>query len=79
MELFRGKARNDDETLVVLKREEESRLLMFGRGCKQLQILVPVHMRIAAHSHRDDRVATVISGTWRKLRRRQIMIPGLAT
>ena len=30
MELFRGKARNDDETLVVLQREEESRLLMLG-------------------------------------------------
>jgi quercetin dioxygenase-like cupin family protein len=26
---------------------------------------VPPHTRIAAHSHRDDRVATVISGTWR--------------
>jgi hypothetical protein len=25
---------------------------------------VPAHTRIAAHSHRDDRVATVISGTW---------------
>jgi uncharacterized RmlC-like cupin family protein len=25
---------------------------------------VPVHTRIAAHYHRDDRVATVISGTW---------------
>jgi len=24
---------------------------------------VPAHTRIAAHSHRDDRVATVISGT----------------
>ena len=26
---------------------------------------VPAHTQIAAHSHRDDRVATVISGTWR--------------
>jgi hypothetical protein len=25
---------------------------------------VPAHTKIAAHSHRDDRVATVISGTW---------------
>jgi len=30
LELFRGKTRNDDETLVVLQREEESRLLMLG-------------------------------------------------
>ena len=30
MELFRGKVRNDDETLLVLQREEESRLLMLG-------------------------------------------------
>ena len=30
IELFRGKVRNDDETLVVLQREEESRLLMLG-------------------------------------------------
>jgi len=30
MELFRGKIRNDDETLLVLQREEESRLLMLG-------------------------------------------------
>lgn len=25
---------------------------------------VPARTRIAAHSHRDDRIATVISGTW---------------
>src|SRR5208337_4569653 len=30
IELFRGKVRNDDETLVVLQREEKSRLLMLG-------------------------------------------------
>src|SRR6516165_9563365 len=30
LELFRGKIRSDDETLVVLQREEESRLLMLG-------------------------------------------------
>jgi hypothetical protein len=29
-ELFRGEFRNDDETLLVLQREEESRLLMLG-------------------------------------------------
>jgi len=26
---------------------------------------VPAHTQIAAHSHRNDRVATVVSGTWR--------------
>src|SRR6516164_6360848 len=30
LELFRGKIRNDDQTLLVLQREEESRLLMLG-------------------------------------------------
>ncbi len=30
-----------------------------------IMLRVPAHTRIAAHSHRDDRVATVISGTWR--------------
>ena len=30
LELFRGKVRNDDETLLVLQREKESRLLMLG-------------------------------------------------
>jgi phosphoserine phosphatase RsbU/P len=30
MELFRGKIRNNDETLLVLQREEESRLFMLG-------------------------------------------------
>ena len=30
LESFRGKMRNDDETLLVLQREEESRLLMLG-------------------------------------------------
>jgi len=29
-ELFRGNIRNDDETLLVLQREEESRLVMLG-------------------------------------------------
>ena len=31
LELFRGKIRHDDETLLVLQREEESRLLMLGQ------------------------------------------------
>jgi uncharacterized RmlC-like cupin family protein len=29
-----------------------------------IMLRVPAHTQIAAHSHRDDRVATVISGTW---------------
>src|SRR2546429_8629581 len=29
-----------------------------------IMLRVPAHTCIAAHSHRDDRVATVISGTW---------------
>jgi sigma-B regulation protein RsbU (phosphoserine phosphatase) len=35
LELFRGGLRNDDETLLVLQREEESLLFMLARGCKQ--------------------------------------------
>jgi uncharacterized RmlC-like cupin family protein len=34
-------------------------------GVYTIMLLVPAHTRIAAHSHRDDRVATVISGLWR--------------
>jgi pimeloyl-ACP methyl ester carboxylesterase/quercetin dioxygenase-like cupin family protein len=34
-------------------------------GVYTIMLCVPPHTRIAAHSHRDDRVATVISGTWR--------------
>lgn len=33
-------------------------------GIYTIMLRVPAHTRIAAHSHRDDRVATVISGTW---------------
>lgn len=33
-------------------------------GIYTIMLRVPPHTRIAAHSHRDDRVATVISGTW---------------
>ncbi|HEY0308371.1 MAG TPA: alpha/beta fold hydrolase [Acidobacteriaceae bacterium] len=35
------------------------------RGIYTIMLRVPPHTRIAAHSHSDDRVATVISGTWR--------------
>jgi pimeloyl-ACP methyl ester carboxylesterase/quercetin dioxygenase-like cupin family protein len=34
-------------------------------GIYTMMLRVPPHTQIAAHSHRDDRVATVISGTWR--------------
>jgi len=34
-------------------------------GAYTIMLRVPAHTRIAAHSHRDDRVATVVSGTWR--------------
>jgi pimeloyl-ACP methyl ester carboxylesterase/quercetin dioxygenase-like cupin family protein len=33
-------------------------------GVYTIMLRVPPRTRIAAHSHRDDRVATVISGTW---------------
>jgi pimeloyl-ACP methyl ester carboxylesterase len=33
-------------------------------GVYTIMLRVPAHTQIAAHSHRDDRVATVISGTW---------------
>jgi pimeloyl-ACP methyl ester carboxylesterase len=33
-------------------------------GVYIIMLRVPARTRIAAHSHRDDRVATVISGTW---------------
>jgi pimeloyl-ACP methyl ester carboxylesterase/uncharacterized RmlC-like cupin family protein len=33
-------------------------------GVYTIMLRVPAHARIAAHSHQDDRVATVISGTW---------------
>src|SRR5258708_7337306 len=36
-------------------------------GTERYSILlfVPAHTTIAAHSHRDDRVASVVSGEWR--------------
>jgi pimeloyl-ACP methyl ester carboxylesterase len=33
-------------------------------GVYTIMLRVPAHTKIMAHSHRDDRVATVISGTW---------------
>ena len=33
-------------------------------GLYTIMLRVPAHTRIAEHLHRDDRVATVISGTW---------------
>lgn len=33
-------------------------------GVYTIMLRVPAQTKIAAHSHRDDRVATVISGTW---------------
>lgn len=33
-------------------------------GPYTLEIRVPAHTTIAPHTHRDDRVATVVSGTW---------------
>jgi len=33
-------------------------------GVYTIMLRVPAHTQIAAHSHRDDRVATVVSGTW---------------
>jgi len=33
-------------------------------GVYTIMLRVPAHTKIASHSHRDDRVATVISGTW---------------
>src|SRR5690242_241635 len=34
-------------------------------GVYTIMLRVPAHTKIGAHSHRDDRVATVVSGTWR--------------
>jgi pimeloyl-ACP methyl ester carboxylesterase/quercetin dioxygenase-like cupin family protein len=33
-------------------------------GVYTILLRVPAHTQIAAHSHRDDRVATVVAGTW---------------
>lgn len=34
-------------------------------GLYTIMLRVPAHTRIVPHDHQDDRVATVISGTWR--------------
>jgi len=44
---------------VVLKGDPE------GSGLYTIMLRVPAHTVIAAHTHPDDRVATVISGVWR--------------
>lgn len=33
-------------------------------GLYTILLRVPAHTRIGAHAHQDDRIATVISGTW---------------
>src|SRR5690349_3882566 len=33
-------------------------------GLYTIQIVIPPHTTIRAHHHRDDRVATVVSGFW---------------
>lgn len=33
-------------------------------GVYAIELLVPAHTRIAAHEHRDDRTAVVVSGNW---------------
>ena len=42
--------------------------VIFGDPSKQgfytILLFVPAHTTIRAHSHRDNRVATVVSGTW---------------
>jgi quercetin dioxygenase-like cupin family protein len=35
-----------------------------GPGLYTIMLKVPAHTRIQAHDHPDDRVATVVSGTW---------------
>lgn len=45
------------ETVVLKGNPEQA-------GVYTIMLRVPPRTRIAAHSHRDDRVATVISGTW---------------
>jgi len=43
--------------------------VLFGNPAKAgfytILLIVPAHTTIQAHSHRDDRVATVLSGEWR--------------
>lgn len=35
-----------------------------GQGLYTIRLSVPANVAIAAHTHRDERVATVVSGTW---------------
>lgn len=35
-----------------------------GAGPYTIMLRVPANTRIAAHRHKDDRVATIVSGTW---------------
>ena len=35
-----------------------------GEGPYTIMLSVPANTRIAAHHHKDDRVATIVSGTW---------------
>jgi len=35
-----------------------------GAGFYSILLFVPAHTTIPSHSHRDDRMATVVSGTW---------------
>ena len=35
-----------------------------GSGFYSILLFVPAHTTIQAHSHRDDRMATVVSGNW---------------
>jgi quercetin dioxygenase-like cupin family protein len=43
--------------------------VLFGNpsssGFYTIVLFVPAHTTIPAHAHRDDRMATVVSGTWR--------------
>ena len=45
-----------------------SKKILFGDPSKvgfyAIVLFVPAHTTIPAHSHRDDRMATVVSGTW---------------
>ncbi|UWZ86837.1 cupin domain-containing protein [Occallatibacter riparius] len=50
--------RNSGIQTVVLKGDPDR------AGVYTIMLRVPAHTQIQAHSHRDDRVATVTSGTW---------------
>lgn len=54
-----GSSGVDDIRTIVLKGNPD------WPGVYTIMLRVPPHTRIAAHSHRDDRVATVVSGTWK--------------